>query len=234
MSHEPVQQFTQEAAAYQRPPLLKDSFKALYPRVEALGARSVLDIGCANGDFLHFLPTGIDGTGIDVSSALIEQARSRNAGKPHLSFDTIDVLDAGAMQRLRDSFDLVTVVGTFHAFLDFRPLLDRVRELRPRWILIHSPLNEEPVDTRHFSRFSGDDGEYECAYSLHSRETIGRYLTQAGVRGFGFTLCEMERTLERDPQRPFWNYHVTIDGRHRYLTNGLGILFREYLIEIEC
>jgi SAM-dependent methyltransferase len=230
-----VQHFTQELTAYLQPPLLKDSFKALYQRIEVLAPKSILDIGCANGDFLHFLPHTIASVGVDASPALVEQARERNKGKAHLSFEAANVLEPEALQKYASSFfDLITVIGTLHAFLDFRPLLDKALSLGPKWILINSPFNDAPVDTHHYHRLSGDPGDYESAYSLHSMATLQRYLTSAGVRAFSFIPCELEVTLEKDPQAPLRNYHIRLQGGERYLTNGIGLLFKEYILEIEC
>jgi SAM-dependent methyltransferase len=229
----PVQRFTQELTAYQRPPLLKDSFRLLYQRIEALAASSVLDIGCANGDFLHFLPEHVSGTGIDVSAALVEQARDRNRAKPNLRFAVADALDPEALRSYAPgSFDVITIIGTLHSFLDFRPLLDATLRLRPRHVLVNSPFNDAPVDTHHYHRLSGSTEDYQSGYSLYSLSTVGAYLTRAGVRSYVFTPSEMTDDLPQDPQAPLRNYHVRLQNGERFLTNGIGILFREYILEI--
>ena len=235
MNHDTrVQQFVQDPSAYQRPPLLKDSFKALYRRIEALGPASILDIGCANGDFLHFLPDTITAVGIDSSPDLIQQARQRNHAKPRLAFRTADILAPDALDPYTPgTFDMVTIVGALNGFLDFRPPLERALSLRPKWILIHAPFNEAPIDTRHYHRLSGDTGDYQSAFSLHSLASVSDYLTRAGVRSHRFLPFDMETTLERNAEAPLRNYHVVLQNGERRLTNGVGILFKEYILEIE-
>lgn len=220
-----IQKFKQKTYAYIAPPVKKDSFEATYKILKKNNVRSVLDIGCAAGDFLSFLPSSIEGTGVDISAELIGLARQR-VQRHTISFLKKDILKS----RERKKFDAVTIIGTLHTFLDFRPLLDRALKLSSNLIIVHSPFNDAPVDAQHFHR-EQQDKTYMCAYSIFAKKTIETYLKSKGKK-FTWIPFEMSRTLVKNDEYPIRNYHITLSTGERYLTNGIGILFKEYLLVI--
>lgn len=227
------QKFEQNTSAYLTAPTLKDSFKVLYQMLANHHVFSVLDIGCATGDFLNFLPSKIKGVGIDKSATLIGEARKR-VKKNNISFIKADILrlDKKARQNFKKKFDAITILGTLHAFLDFRPVLDRAIEMAPKIILIHSPFNDSPIDSRHFHKES-DATDYQCAYSISSKQSISGYLKNKSVRNFQFVPFEMRSDLIKNDASPLRNYHIKLDTGERYLTNGIGIIFKEYILTIK-
>jgi|SRR3989344_8902084 len=226
------QKFEQNTATYLTPPVLKDSFKAVYKILKNNKVSSVLDIGCAAGDFLNFMPSKINAIGIDKSARLIGEAKKR-VKKPGVSFIKADILNLNKKikQNLKGHFDTITILGTLHAFMDFRPALDRALTIAPKIILIHSPFNDPPIDARHFHRESVKD-DYQCAYSIFSKQTISEYLKAKKVSSFDFSPFEMQNDLAKNDTSPLRNYHIRLDTGERYLTNGIGIIFKEYILTI--
>lgn len=97
----------------------------LHPRVPE-GAR-VLDLGCGTGALLRALSEerGVDGTGVDVSGAMLERARARD---PERSFVQ---LDGPRLPFPDDHFDAVTSLLSWR-YLDWDPILAEIaRVLRP-------------------------------------------------------------------------------------------------------
>jgi tRNA (uracil-5-)-methyltransferase TRM9 len=111
------------------------------------GRRSVLDAGCGNGRFAHFLfdgrgdEAGIDGSeidyvGIDESRKMIEAARARTEliGPPgSLRFEHADLLAADSLPA--GPFDLIVLFGVLHHVPGFetrtRLLCDLASRLAP-------------------------------------------------------------------------------------------------------
>ncbi len=226
------QKFNQDTKTYLSEPVLKDSFKAVYEILKENGVLSVLDIGCAAGDFLNFLPTEIKGTGIDVSPLLIDEAKKR-VRKKNIGFIEADILnpEQNFFENLKKKFDAVTILGTMHTFLDFEPVLERAIKIQPQFIYVHSPFNDAPIDTRHFHK-KNDEIDYQCAYSIFSKETISRYLKSKSINNFRFIPFEMQSDLIKNNAEPLRNYHIKLGTGERFITNGIGIIFKEYILEI--
>ncbi|MCZ6463465.1 MAG: class I SAM-dependent methyltransferase [Proteobacteria bacterium] len=76
---------------------------------------SVLDLGCGNGRFAHFLgqrfPGPIAYRGVDFSDALLEAARARNPG-PGMRFTRAELADPAALPT--GPFALIAVFGVLH------------------------------------------------------------------------------------------------------------------------
>ncbi|OGY67427.1 MAG: hypothetical protein A3H63_02295 [Candidatus Harrisonbacteria bacterium RIFCSPLOWO2_02_FULL_45_10c] len=224
------QSFKQNPEAYSTHPFLKDSFKFVYQMLADIKPRSILDIGCASGDFLNFLPLKIQGVGIDASPALIREAKARVL-KSNIRFIKGSILDKKIFSKFKEKFDVVTIMGTLHTFLDFQPVLDAALKLASKAVIIHSPFNDAPIDVRHFHKIFGEDA-YQCAYSVFSKKSISNYLRKKRVGNFRFIPFEMKTELKRNVADPMRVYHVTVTNGERYLTNGMGILFKEYILKI--
>ncbi|MGY3343464.1 MULTISPECIES: class I SAM-dependent methyltransferase [unclassified Bradyrhizobium] len=119
-----------------------DLLRELIARRLGSARPAMLDVGCGVGSF-HPLLRGIAGslTGIDVSSASIEQARTDNPGGDYRSFDGRNFpFDDG-------SFDLVTAICVLHhvAPAQWTHFVNEMRRVvRPgglACIIEHNPLN---------------------------------------------------------------------------------------------
>ena len=228
-----AQTFQQDPARYREPRVCKEVFERIYALLKELGVNSVLDVGCANGDFLYFLPDHLQGTGIDISGEFIEIAKKRNQ-KPNLRFLALDILADDALKQFKEQYDAVTMIGVLSTFHDYRRLFDRILALKTKFVIIHSPLNDYPVDAAHFHRdLTRQDGDFQCAYNIFSKVTISEYLQGKGVTEHRFIPFEMKKTLVRNEQHPTFNFHIVLDNGERYLTNGIGIIFKEYILLIK-
>ncbi len=119
---------------------LCQSLERAFPR--AGRAPRVLDLGCGNGALLEALTGRIElGVGVDVSSAMIERARSRIPGRA-LRFETI----SGPKLPFSDrSFDVVTSFMSFR-YLDWDPVLREIRRvLSPGGRLLIVDMVEKPL-----------------------------------------------------------------------------------------
>lgn len=88
--------------------------------------RRILDLGCGTGWLLAGLAPA-RGVGIDLSPAMIAQARSAH---PHLEFRTGDVESAATIDALAgETFDFILVTDTIGVFEDIQATFDRLHAL---------------------------------------------------------------------------------------------------------
>jgi SAM-dependent methyltransferase len=92
----------------------RDYMRFLVPE----GAR-VLDLGCGTGDLLAALNPSY-GLGIDLSPAMVEQARRLH---PHLAFRTGDIEDARTLAEIEGPFDYIIMSDTIGMLEDIETAL---------------------------------------------------------------------------------------------------------------
>lgn len=102
-------------------------------RIELKPNYKVLDVACGNGSLLDLLnrKQAIDGHGIDVSDAMIDEAKKRY---PHFSFS---VGNSSSLPFEDMTFDVVTVCAAFHHFSEpWKFLQEARRVLQPAGLLV--------------------------------------------------------------------------------------------------
>jgi SAM-dependent methyltransferase len=110
----------------------------------------VLDIGCGNGSLLQRLAPRLEcALGIDASTAMVERARRRLAGLPHVRIERVEGPSIPADD---GSFDVAISMLSFR-YLDWDPLMVELRRvLRPRGRLLVIDMVDRPVEPRHVPR----------------------------------------------------------------------------------
>jgi SAM-dependent methyltransferase len=128
-----------------------DEVRWLEQRLAALGGRPrVLDLGCGNGSLLQRLAPRLAGAlGVDASAAMVERARARCAGLPHVRIERVE----GPRLPAEDgSFDVAISMLSFR-YLDWDPLMVELRRvLRPDGRLLMIDMVDKPVEVRHVPR----------------------------------------------------------------------------------
>jgi ubiquinone/menaquinone biosynthesis C-methylase UbiE len=145
------------------------------------GPVSLLDIGSATGEFLHFAAKqfpGWDLTGLDVSEKMLTEAARK---VPSARFIQGSVLDRTYFSRPR--FDVITCMGVLSIFDSLEePVTNMIATLKPKGLLIiFGMMNEYAVDVLVRCRYAdAPDQPWQIGYNAFSREYYERVLQQQG------------------------------------------------------
>lgn len=236
------QNFNQEPEKYEgKEPVRKDYYDEMYSVLIRSNIETVIDLGCAGGDFLHWLPDNIVGIGVDKSKVLIERAERVNSRKINLQFIESDIFklysalppsvfnsDRPTPSLVRNS--AVTIFGTLSTFWDFRELLDYAISLRPKLILINDYLNIHGVDIQCGYRQSGSPNEdYNFGFNIVSKESLEGFLKSRSLT-YEIEQFNLRTSLARTTN-PLYTWTAYLDGE-KCLTNGTGLVFNAFNIFI--
>ena len=144
---------------------------------------TVLDVGCGNGHHLFAMKDSFSSaTGVDLSSGMIEQART--AAKEHpecrVSFHTDD---SESLFTLKDNtFDVVFCVGALEHMIDKVAVLRAVRRvLKPGGRFVCLTLNGRYAWYRYIAPRLGYETRHLSTDYRLSREEASRSLQEAGL-----------------------------------------------------
>jgi SAM-dependent methyltransferase len=194
-----------------------------------LRSPTVLDIGCANGAFLHYLhqrmPRAVC-TGIDALPELVAMARD---GVPQAVFATGDIR---VRETLPDgNFDAVTMLTLHSHFDDIDSWLDHLLQLvRPgggAWIF--GPFNPNGVDVLVRLRKSGQS-EWLPGWNMLSRQTFEAAL-HARRLSWRFRTYVPGEPCNADDDDPLRTRAVNLNDEPVF-TNGAGLILSFALLEI--
>lgn len=132
----------------------KDEWNWLNAHLPESADIRVLDIGCGNGALLNALSDRIaDGTGVDESAGILEQARKRNSEISNLRFEII----RGPLLPFEDAeFDVVISLMSFR-YLDWDPLLAEIKRVtKPGGRFLIVDMVTVPVKTTEYPRLLKD------------------------------------------------------------------------------
>jgi SAM-dependent methyltransferase len=194
-------------------------------------AGRVLDIGCANGEFLLALgkvfPEATT-VGIDASERLIAMARERAEG----SRATFAVEDALTF-RPDTPFDIVIASGILSVFDDIEHVLD----LWLSWLApggrmyVFGRFHSRNIDTIVRFRNNHTNGDWEGGLTTYSVHTVDRLLSERGLpHEFRRFRLAMELAEQPDPIRTYTRRCA--DGE-QLVVNGANLIAEHYYLVIE-
>lgn len=220
-----------------RPPALSYrpyfEFVASHARdyLEANETASILDIGCANGAFLHFMLSHFPKArcmGIDAIPELVAMAAT------NVSVATFAVGDIQCAETLPvNKYSLVTLLTLHSHFDELGSWLDNTLNLvQPGGkALLFGPFNPKPVDVLVRLRLADEDGSpWIPGWNVHSQLAFEKYLTKHDLT-FAFHDYTPPATIPRDDNDPLRTYSATLD-EVAILTNGAGLLLPFALLDI--
>ncbi|MBU5614485.1 class I SAM-dependent methyltransferase [Geomonas azotofigens] len=141
-----IEQFSQQAVPFTQVPGHHDAMQILL-EVSGVGAEDeVLDVACGPGMVTcEFAKHARHVRGIDITPAMIEQARRRQ-GEQRLANLSWDVGNAVPLAYLDDSFSLVITRYSFHHLLEPREALaEMIRVCRPGGVVMVADVAMPPA-----------------------------------------------------------------------------------------
>jgi SAM-dependent methyltransferase len=158
----------------------KESFKflgrlALYT---VPNAASILDVGCATGEFLEYVATlypKASLNGLDIRPEFIEKTRSL---LPSMAFSVGDIESGKGLPASK--FDLVFMSGFNQYFSDFRPWLRNICALTQGAAYVFGVFNPEDLDV--YTTVHRCEGGDPVQWNIISHKSISAFLDREQVR----------------------------------------------------
>lgn len=223
----------------------KEYFKFILRKLEEQGSlegrKTVLDVGCATGEFLYFLSSRYPQAeyfGIDVMKELLERAEKNN---PKATFWKGDIFQNIVEDKdgrdivgdLSRHFDLIFMLGVHSVFDDIRPVLLNLKSfLREEGKLyLFGIFNPYDLDVLIKSRTSNSQGAWETGWNLFSIDTVSNILDDLDLE-YSYEPFRIDIDIEEDPKDPLRSYTVRMEDGSREVINGLQLVHKFYLWEI--
>jgi len=188
---------------------------------------SLLDIGCARGEFLYYVKKEFQLTdcyGVDYSSNLINHANRLNG----INFLT----DSAESFNIDKEFDIITMMGVLSYFDDVCPSLSNIKKhlkLGGRAFIL-GLFNDHDIDVQIKYRNNRYFDSFENAWNHHSVNTITNVLDDIGLKLDNIHEFNLSFKLEKqeDPSR---SWHINTESG-RFFINGLGLIYKMRVLEI--
>jgi len=205
--------------------------KEAAPFIENIDKPSILDVGCATGDFLWYLSglyPSVKFTGLDVMPELIERAKKEVPTANFIlgNINTAEGLPSG-------KFDAVFMLGVHSIFDDFEPCFNNFLKLIKDGGrgYIFGIFNPSDLDVLVKARRSGDNGAWEAGWNLFSKRTVSKFLED---RSYAHTFKDWAIAIDLPPNPQdhlrSWTFRLA-DGS-RMIVNGMQLLHYFSLLEI--
>jgi 2-polyprenyl-3-methyl-5-hydroxy-6-metoxy-1,4-benzoquinol methylase len=218
--------------------LIKDYFKHAYRILKKKFKKnkkfSLIDAGCASGFFIDYTATkfsNVQLAGFDFSNELIKLAKK---DYPFADFYIRNLLNK-KFKKINQKYDVVTCLGTLHAFDNIKTPLQNLFKLTKKGgkIIIFTLVNSHDVNViSRYQKNYGDDNNWYTAFNNFSKpywyKNIKNINKNCKIKFHKFTLAKPLKK-RKDPMRSW-----TIDyGKVKnQLTVGTSQLLTYNFIEI--
>lgn len=213
----------------------KEYFKFIVKHTDDVlsSASSMVDIGCATGDFLSYL-SGLYPeaklSGLDVMDELLEHARRE---VPGVTFENANIYTGEHLPK--ETYDVIFLNGVHSIFDDLKPWITNLLSLCSEngRVYVFGNFNPSDVDLLVKARYSTLDESkpWQLGFNLWSKKTMELYLDEIGA-DYRFYDFEIGIDLGKHPDDPFrsWTFKAAEDKR--MIVNGTQILRNLSLLEI--
>lgn len=220
---------------YKKP---KEIFKFIekhaFSKKSANNIEQICDIGCARGNFLHYLTNKYKKkkfTGVEIRRDLLTKAKKSVSG---VNFKHGNVLNNNLFKNNR--FDKIFLVGVHPNFDSFEKCFSNlINWTKPKGeVFISDLFNPYPVDVLIRYKLSKNYKSklYEVGWNMFSIQSISRFLKKKKkVKNFSFKKFTMPFDLKpkKDPLRS-WTIR---SEKERLITNGVSIIQYHKLLKIK-
>jgi SAM-dependent methyltransferase len=224
-----MRKFNQERQAYlTENPRIKDYYPLVYKLIEMKGYKSVLDVGCASGDFINLMKIdNVKCIGLDVQQELIVEAKSKS-NNPNVKFLFGNILENNFPIDL--TIDCITCFGTVVTIENLGLLLERLISFKPKLIFINDVINLNGIDVV-VGYKRQDSSEFNYPYNIRCTDTWKKLLNVFPDYSIDFEPYIMKTHLSKSDD-PIRNFHSSIDGEILQ-RNGMDLILRPHNILIK-
>lgn len=192
---------------------------------------TILDVGCAGGDFLHYLHTQNKDwklSGLDIIPDSVAIAKQRCSKAKYF------VGNVGSPKSLPNKkFDVVCMLGVNQVFDDYTKYLNGLFQLTKKGgvIYIFGIYNRYPVDAIIRVRRAGKKEEWETGWNFFSQKTLADFFAKK-KKEFKFFDWEIGIDLPVNPDDPLRSWTIKNEAGQRVITNGLQLMQSFSLIRV--
>lgn len=214
----------------------KEYFKMVYKEMEkdwdVLKDKKILDIGCATGDFLHYLRVKMPGAplyGMDIMEELLLKVDD--------GIETFCANIADSATLPEEKFDICTMMGVLSIFDNYEQVLDNVLSLldKKKCLYLFSFLNPENLDVlvkvRNAEKHEVDREEtWEAGWNYISKYSISNYCRSRNL-SCEFLPFVVDFNIPKHFDDPLRTWTVEC-GNDLMVINGLQMIQHFYLCKI--
>jgi SAM-dependent methyltransferase len=223
-----MRKFNQETQAYLGKIRNKDYYQQVYNLIKINSYKSVLDVGCASGDFINFMKIdNIKCIGLDIQQELISEAKFKSKN-PNATFLLGNILENNFSIDI--PIDCITCFGTIVTIENLGLLVERLILLKPKLIFINDFINLNGLDVD-VSYKRHDSSDFNYAYKIRCKDAWKKLLNSFPDYSIDFEPYIMKTRLSKSDD-PIRNFHSSIDGEILQ-RNGMDLILRPHNILIK-
>lgn len=207
----------------------KEYFQLMNSLLKEMTWDSLCDVGCATGDFLHYIRSQHgkekELTGIDSFDRLRDIAASR---LPDCRFYKGNIWTAEGLPEER--YDVVCMSGVLNIVDDFRRPIENLAAMLNEGgtIMIFAQFDPHDCHTRVDYKIKG----HEETMEIYSLSEVSQWLGQQGFR-HTFLPFKMKAAIKERKDDPSRSYTVALADGTNGMISGIGLWIEQYLLVID-
>ena len=210
----------------------KEYFKFIVNQLDlSLNGKSVIDIGCATGDFLYYLSSCFPKAelyGADIDSELLERMRIEVPIVKE-SFN----IDISNPKTNIGKYDAVFMLGV-HSIFDQLDWILSIKSLlmnKNSRGYIFGIFNPDELDVLIKGRKSNSNEAWETGWNVFSKASIGKYMEKNGL-DYSFKDFNIDIDIEKNINDPLRSWTINKESKGKIVVNGLSLIHYFSLCEV--
>lgn len=195
--------------------------------------KTVLDVGCGNGQLLYKLRKHFPNlilNGSDREKKFLNVAK-KFKGLKTVNFKCLDIY------KNKGKFDIVFCTSTFQIFEDFKkPLKKLISLTKKKGILfIDGLFNSYKIDVKIKFRDNSNNeakGKWRCDFNQHSIQSISDYLANKKI-SYKFKKIPMNKKIKFNDKIHINNFTFKSAKNYNLITNGTNLIINGKLLIIK-
>ena len=221
-------EFYMKENRYEEP---KEAYKVLLKELNKKKFKSLMDVGCANGELLYYLDQklkNVNFTGIDVLQNLLDKAKKNCSND--INFLKKDI----SKKNLKvGKFDRITLSGVLSIFdnpeMIIKNLLGNLNKNGKLYIF--GAFNPNPYNVLvKYEDVYKDKNVYQSGWNIFSLDTI-KLIAKKNNKKMKAIEFKMPFDIKKRKNDLIRTWTVEFEGKRQW-TNGLGIIYHGYWVEI--